>query len=68
MIAPIHPNQSAELTTYRVQLGHTYTLVKGRSKEEAVLEARRQFCHEMPRMWDMIQKLDDSRFVVIPLK
>ncbi len=68
MIAPLHPNLPSELTTYRVQLGHTTTTVQGRTTEEALFAARRQLCNEMPRMWDMIQKLEASRFEVIPVK
>jgi hypothetical protein len=72
---PIHPNQSSaflspsgDMTTYRVQVGHTSTTVQGRSVEDAIREARRLLCNEMPRMWDMIHKLDDSRFEVVPIK
>jgi hypothetical protein len=70
-----HPNgppefsaSTNELITYRVQVGHTATTVQGRSREEAIREARRKLCQEMPRMWDMIHKLEDSRFEVVAVK
>jgi hypothetical protein len=57
-----------EATTYRVQLGHTTTTVRGRTVAEAIREARRALCKDMPRMWDVIHKLDDSQFVVEPIQ
>lgn len=57
-----------ELTTYRVQVGHTTTTVAGRTAAEAIFEARRRLCQEMPRMWDKIQKLDDAEFTVVAVK
>jgi hypothetical protein len=57
-----------ELTSYHVQIGFTTVTVKGQTREDALKEARRQLCLDMPRMWDVIQKLDDSRFVVAALR
>ncbi|MBW3596129.1 MAG: hypothetical protein KY475_02510 [Planctomycetes bacterium] len=75
MTYPINPNQPQELSAssgetrmFSVQVGHTTTKVPGRTPAEAIHEARRRLCQEHPRMWDMIQKLDDSRFVVLPVK
>ncbi len=56
-----------EVQSFRVQVGHTTLSVNGGSREEVLHEARRQLCQEMPRMWDVIQLLDDSRFQVVPL-
>jgi hypothetical protein len=57
-----------EATTYREQLGHTTTTVRGRTVAEAIREARRALCKDMHRMWDVIHKLDDSQFVVEPIQ
>ena len=32
--------------------------------QEAIQQARAEFCHEMPRMWDVIQKTTDQEFRV----
>ena len=40
----------------------------GVHREEAIREARRALCRDMPRMWDVIHKLEDSQFVVEPVK
>ena len=50
--------------SYRVRLGHNEVRVEGRSVGEAIQHARRRFCQEMPRLWDVIHKLDDDRFLV----
>ncbi len=50
---------------FRVQVGHTTIDVQCRSAEEAVEEARRRLCHEMPRLWDVIQLLEPNRFQVV---
>ena len=57
-----------DLRSYSVQVGHTKITVPGRSPAEAIHEARRRLCQENPRMWDMIQQLDESRFEVVCLK
>ena len=56
------PNQP--LVGYRVSVGHFTVTVEGRTKEEAITAARRQLCRELPRMWDVIQSLETSRFEV----
>ena len=63
---PTNDTPHPEILTYRVQVGHVAVTVHGSSSEEAIREARRQFCIEMPRMWDVIQSLDDSQFEVAP--
>jgi hypothetical protein len=61
-------NSKPEVLSFSVQVGHTTVNVKGGSREEALQEARRQLCQDMPRMFDVIQLLDDSRFQVVPLR
>lgn len=56
------PNQP--LVDYQVSVGHFTVQVAGRTRDEAIQEARRKLCHELPRMWDVIQGLEDNRFQV----
>jgi hypothetical protein len=60
MIHDPFPNQP--LVGYQVSVGHFTVKVEGRTKEEAITAARRQLCRELPRMWDVIQSLETSRF------
>ena len=55
-----------ETTTYRVRVGHTEVRVRGRSVAEAIQLARRQLSIELPRLYDVIQAMDESRFRVQP--
>lgn len=57
-------NPQSQKRKYRVRVGHTTVVVEAASAEEAIREARRQLCHEMPRMWDVIQSLETTRFEV----
>jgi len=52
------------LLTYRVRVGHHEFRVKARDADEAVLLARRQLARELPRLYDIIRNLAESRFVV----
>jgi hypothetical protein len=45
-------------------VGHTAVTVECHSPDEAIVLARRLLSLDMPRMWDVIQALDASRFVV----
>lgn len=62
MIHDPFPNQP--FVDYRVSVGHFSVKVEGRTRDEAIKEARRKLCHDLPRMWDVIQGLDDHRFEV----
>jgi hypothetical protein len=53
-----------QLQRYRVRLGHAEVRVEGHSPHEAIQLARRQLCRELPRLWDVIQRLEDNRFHV----
>ena len=57
---------SEELTTYCVKVGHTEVRVAGRSVQEAIRLARRQLSIELPRLYDVIQAMDESQFHVQP--
>ena len=52
------------LTTYNVRVGHNVVTVKCQNEEEAVEAARKQLSLDLPRMWDVIQSLDATRFEV----
>ena len=49
---------------YSVQVGFASVTVEGQTHSDAIQAARRQLCLEMPRMWDVIQNLEDDRFQV----
>jgi len=49
---------------YEVRLGHASVVVVGHSEAEAIRAARLRLSDEMPRLWDLIHRLDASRFHV----
>jgi hypothetical protein len=52
---------------YRVEVGHCAMEVQSTTAEEAIDKARYRFMRELPRLWDVIQKLEPSRFRVTML-
>lgn len=52
------------LLTYRVRVGHHEFRVKARDASEAMELARRQLARELPRLYDVIHSLAESRFQV----
>lgn len=52
------------IISYRVRVGHHEFRVKARDAAEAVLLARRQLARELPRLYDIIRDLEESRFQV----
>ena len=50
---------------YEVRVGYLFVRVQGENRAAAIRRARQRLCHEMPRMWDVIQGLADSKFEVI---
>ena len=52
------------LESYDVRIGFARVRVEGRSPDEALYQARRQLCLELPRMWDVISTMSDQRFIV----
>ena len=57
------PNHS-----FQVQVGYASVTVQGVSRQDAIQQARMELCREMPRMWDIIHHMEDSRFQVNELK
>lgn len=56
--------EDVHILRFKVQVGHESLLVRGLDRSEAIREARRRLCMELPRMWDVIQGLEDERFGV----
>jgi len=52
--------------SYRVRVGHAEVTVRSHSQAEAIQMARRQLCSDMPRLWDVIHRMDDRQFLVDP--
>jgi len=52
---------------YEVYVGHARVCVDGLSPQDAVERARRLLCLQLPRLWDVISRLELSRFHVRPL-
>ena len=57
---------SAQLVTqrYDVQVGHWHVEVICSSASEAIAQARKLLCRDMPRLWDVVMQLADERFSV----
>ena len=58
------PRSEEAMKKYCVSVGHAVVTVEGLSRADAIQEARRLLCLDMPRMWDVIHQMDDSRFRV----
>jgi hypothetical protein len=52
------------LLTYRVRVGHLDLQIKAHDVGEAIVLARRQLAQDLPRLYDLIQKLAPARFQV----
>jgi len=57
------PNE-ASVAQYNVQVGHWRVQVPGRDSSDAIEQARRRLCEDLPRLWDIISKLAADRFQV----
>jgi hypothetical protein len=58
-----HPNHSLD-QHYEVLVGHARLRVAGGSPAEAIDRARQKLCLELPRLWDLIQRLEREAFRV----
>ena len=58
------PHNPQHIQQYKVQIGHHRLRLEGASREEAIAQARRMLAHDMPRLWDVIHNLEESRFTV----
>ena len=59
-----HADNDHPKAKYSVKIGHAAVSVEGITHEDAIQQARKQLCLDMPRMWDVIQSMDKSRFRV----
>lgn len=57
-------NSAAPKLDYEVRVGFMRVEVRGVNQAEAIRNARQKLCAELPRMWDVIHALADSRFEV----
>ena len=58
------PHIEPSNTHYTVQVGHWRVRVPGRDSSDAIEQARRKLYEDMPRLWDVISKLDAEKFTV----
>jgi hypothetical protein len=52
------------LLTYRIRVAHHEFRIKAHDAAEAILLARQQLARELPRLYDVIRELAESRFDV----
>jgi len=57
-------HNESSITHYNVQVGHWRVQVPGSNSADAIEQARRRLCLDMPRLWDVISKLAADRFTV----
>ena len=57
-------SESAPRRKYRVKVGFSEVLVECSSKEEAIQLARKKLSSDMPRLYDVIQSIEDKKFDV----
>lgn len=58
------PDSSSRKRKYQVRVGHAQTTVVCNTVEEAIRLARKRMSVEMPRLWDVIHRIDDKEFRV----
>lgn len=63
----MHEQHKSHENRYRVEIGHTMVTVEGNTVQEALHAARIRLCRELPRLWDVIQSMDDHCFRVMRL-
>ena len=59
-----HGHKIERRPSFEVCVGFARVNVEGESPEEVIANARRQFCLEMPRMWDLFTNMPDQRFEI----
>lgn len=62
------PRSSELQNAYDVTLGHSHVRVTGRTIEEALQQARKALSVEMPRLYDVIHRLDAGRFQIVAVQ
>jgi hypothetical protein len=59
----IQLNPEYESKKFNVTCGHHLIVVEAKNEREAIDEARRRLSVELPRLWDVISSMEESRFV-----
>jgi len=62
------PKDTGSNDTFVVTIGHIQVSVAASTPDEAIRVARQTLCDRSPRLWDVIQSVDDSRFQVSLLR
>ena len=62
-----HNNDYETPSTFRVNVGLSTVTVEGTTRDEIIEQARKKLSLDMPRMWDVIQAIDDRRFLISEL-
>ena len=57
-------NKARPQLDFEVKVGLMSVVVRGATQKEAISNARAKLSNDLPRMWDVIHGLDDSRFNV----
>lgn len=52
---------------FEVSVGFSCVTVNGATREDAIQQARRVLCAQLPRLYDVIRSLDTNRFQVVPI-
>ena len=60
-------NEQQSNRQFRVSVGFASVTVECPSREDVIQIARRRLCDDMPRLWDVIRQLDESRFQIVPI-
>jgi hypothetical protein len=60
-------NHSQVPQAYAVTVGFSRVQVVGLTRDDAIQQARRVLCSQLPRLYDVIRALDPCRFQVEPL-
>ena len=58
-------NSARPQLDYEVKVGHTAVWVRAGSRDDAIKQARLKLSQDMPRLWDVIHGLAESRFDVV---
>ncbi len=58
------PTPASNKRTYRVEVGHNSVMVESTSTEGAIAAARTLLSLQLPRLWDVIQKMTPEKFKV----
>ncbi len=64
----MNPHSFDQPTTFRVTIGHAEVRVTCSKSDDVIALARKRLSLEMPRMWDLIYRVEDRDFHVERLR